>query len=471
MSKRTSHARFGCDLQPSLPARVPAVVRALARWAVLSSVASSAHAGCATAATAAEPARAEPRHSTAWQRVNCPEGAYEPEALARVRLAQARDYVAIFGQSQATPVRSYNSYEIDAAGFPCAGAGDAERCSAQLERAKQVDASCEQDQRCPNFLVAIASDRVERSSDRKDLLALLGAIDDVHEAMALAMFDGFAIRCAGTLTTSTRGTETRKLRDAFELDSEWEDCGQGVFHQRLRVSADGTLSDLGRERIGESYCSIGRRPDGLCLLPAARTDSALGAFFAAAAQLEAASVFAFERLARELVALSAPEALVAAAARSALDELRHSHAMTMLARRAGSEPGAAQVGALPVRAPFAIALENAVEGCVRETYGALLAHHQALAARDRQVRAVMAIIAEDETRHAQLAWQVAAWLEPRLPVAARAELQRARADALHQLAREVEVGLSAADAAAIGWPSAQRSLILIERMASTLALA
>jgi hypothetical protein len=48
-----------------------------------------------------------------------------------------------------------------------------------------------------------------------------------------------------------------------------------------------------------------------------------------------------------------------------------------------------------------------------ETYGASLAHHQALCARDPQVRAVMTAIAEDETRHAALSWQVAHWLELR----------------------------------------------------------
>jgi len=58
--------------------------------------------------------------------------------------------------------------------------------------------------------------------------------------------------------------------------------------------------------------------------------------------------------------------------------------------------------------------EIAVEGCVRETFGALEATFQAKNANDPQIRRVMRRIAEDETRHAALAWRVAAWIEPRL---------------------------------------------------------
>ena len=48
----------------------------------------------------------------------------------------------------------------------------------------------------------------------------------------------------------------------------------------------------------------------------------------------------------------------------------------------------------------AIAIENAVEGCVRESFGALLATWQAKTAGDARVRAAMKRIARDETRHA-----------------------------------------------------------------------
>ena len=53
--------------------------------------------------------------------------------------------------------------------------------------------------------------------------------------------------------------------------------------------------------------------------------------------------------------------------------------------------------------------ENAREGCVRETFGALIAMHQAERAGDPIIRRAMRRIAEEETRHAELAWEVASW--------------------------------------------------------------
>jgi hypothetical protein len=58
---------------------------------------------------------------------------------------------------------------------------------------------------------------------------------------------------------------------------------------------------------------------------------------------------------------------------------------------------------------LAAAIHNAVEGCVSETWAALIAHVQASHARHPAVRAVYASIAFDETRHAQLAWDLHRW--------------------------------------------------------------
>jgi len=61
-----------------------------------------------------------------------------------------------------------------------------------------------------------------------------------------------------------------------------------------------------------------------------------------------------------------------------------------------------------------IALENAVEGCVRETFAGVAATYKAAHAGDAGIAAAMRIIAQDETRHAALAWDVAAWLDGKL---------------------------------------------------------
>jgi hypothetical protein len=465
MSRRARRRPGDADFQPLLPTRVPGVVRALARWAVLSSMA-------ATPACAALDDRGEDGggggsrpSGPAFEPVECGENDWMPPVLQRVSLTRPIDYVGIY--SQALDLEGLEANVLVERGNACSGAPAAGVCDSALQASRMITPNCRDSRDCPNFLLTTAADSVARSEDRSDLLTLLGNIDSRDKALTLAIFDGFAIRCPESGSRELAGTGTREQDGVIVLHTEWEECADGIFEQSLQVAADGEVTDLGKDAIGVSMCAVGRRPFGLCTLPLPQ-GAALGAFFATSAQLEAASIYAFERLARELSALDAPAELVAAAARSALDEVRHARAMTELARRWGAEPSAPRVARLPLREPFAIALDNAVEGCVRETYGALLAHHQALSARDPQVRAAMAAIAEDETRHALLSWQVASWLEPRLPVAARQLLAAARADAQAQLLREVDPGLSTSDARAIGWPPPHVERALIERLGDAL---
>jgi hypothetical protein len=83
--------------------------------------------------------------------------------------------------------------------------------------------------------------------------------------------------------------------------------------------------------------------------------------------------------------------------------------MRAWARAHRAKPARVAVSAPVQRSLEQLAVENAVEGCVRETYGALLATWQARAAAEPRVRAMMAAVAVDETRHAQLAWDLDAW--------------------------------------------------------------
>jgi len=86
----------------------------------------------------------------------------------------------------------------------------------------------------------------------------------------------------------------------------------------------------------------------------------------------------------------------------------------------------------------AMVLENAREGCVRETYGAVVAGWQARTTQDAQVREEFGRIAGDELRHAELAWAVDAWAAERLTPAEQRRVQEARLEAFHELERLVE---------------------------------
>lgn len=81
-----------------------------------------------------------------------------------------------------------------------------------------------------------------------------------------------------------------------------------------------------------------------------------------------------------------------------------------------------------------VAIENAVEGCVRETYGAVQGLVEAQTSRDRGIRRAMKSIAADECRHAELAWAVHAWAMPRLNANERLLVERAMKGAIAQVA-------------------------------------
>jgi hypothetical protein len=181
-------------------------------------------------------------------------------------------------------------------------------------------------------------------------------------------------------------------------------------------------------------CVTGRRPAGICA-PLLFETHGPGSYFAELARLESASVDAFRILRDELRAHGAPKKLVRAAARAARDEVRHTHATAALARRFGARTRGNAIERGTVRSIEAIALENAVEGCVRETYGALLATWQAQAARDPVVRAAMTRIARDEIKHAALSWSIGRWLEQRLDREARDKVDRARQVAVAEILR------------------------------------
>lgn len=200
---------------------------------------------------------------------------------------------------------------------------------------------------------------------------------------------------------------------------------------------------------GGFNCPVeGRRPGGLTPLDQLHATSAAGAWLAQAAWLEAASVHAFARLARELAGRGAPRALVRGALAAAGDEIRHTALMTRLARRYGGTVPAPEVGAFAERPLEALAIENAVEGCVRETWGAVIALWQSHTARDAEVRRAFRTIASDEIRHAALAWAIDRWAAPLLDDDARARAGAAREAA----ARELLEGGETAALPALGIP-------------------
>jgi hypothetical protein len=229
------------------------------------------------------------------------------------------------------------------------------------------------------------------------------------------------------------------------------------------VAADGEAIAVDCDK-----CSVmGRRPAGLARARA-KGRSPLGAFFGHAAHLEAASVEAFASLAEELTALGAPAELARAAERSARDEERHARLTGHIARRHGGEPPGVRVARRRSRSLEAMAIENAVEGCVRETFGALAASWQAAHARDPLIARTMASIARDETRHAALAWAIARWVEPRLDARTRRRIVAARRRAVRTLRRQARAVVPAVLVQRAGVPASPDAAKMLDALEAAL---
>jgi hypothetical protein len=147
--------------------------------------------------------------------------------------------------------------------------------------------------------------------------------------------------------------------------------------------------------------------------------AAVARHFAGAALMEHASIAAFARFSLQLLALGAPSDLVMEAARAMADETRHARLCFGLAERYGlrsAAPGALDVaGALGDVELLGIVEMVTLEGCIGESAAALEAAWAAEAALDPVVKDALAGIAEDEARHAALAFRFVAWAAQRDP--------------------------------------------------------
>lgn len=207
--------------------------------------------------------------------------------------------------------------------------------------------------------------------------------------------------------------------------------------------------------------SDGRRYDALDDA-AAPVAGDVASYLARTAFFEAASIDAFEILARELRASGAPRALVRGCFAARGDEVRHARMARNVAKRHGAVhlpmPEAGDV--LP-RSLAALAIENVVEGCVREAFGVVLGLWQAVHAPTQELRAFFAQLAEDEARHAALAWSVDTWARAQLDASTNARIDRARDAALEALA----TSLAEVPVEGLGLPSPRDARVLFDAFA------
>jgi hypothetical protein len=208
--------------------------------------------------------------------------------------------------------------------------------------------------------------------------------------------------------------------------------------------------------VAQEYFCKGRRPLGF-------VEDGIGSYLGRCARLEAASVAAFRELAAQLVRFAAPAELVRRCAAAAIEEEGHAALLAGLAGEdvegvAWRDDGASLL---------AVATHNAVEGCVHEAWAAVEAAWQARAATDPRLRAAMARIAAEEAEHAQLAWDLHAWLIGQLEEDERTAVIAGQRAALERLPRSVATD----GPAELGMPEAGVLRAMATRFAAGLAAA
>lgn len=378
---------------------------------------------------------------------------------------------------------------VELAGEPCASASDPASCSARVEDVRQAALRNDHSHVIPGALLlatgvdgshreqleqqtitvseptsapagdgASAASDVTTIDDIDELLAFLGRIDTPNEAaLIMSANEGPGVSCNLQLD----GRDYVADVEGAVGDSL---CPPTLQRYEMRVTPDGVYS---KTAVGSPYLGtgcVGRRPDGLCVAPPADTHETAGRWLARTARLEAAAVAAFVLLARELDALGAPAALITRLRRAAREEIAHAEQMAALARARGAEPLPAVVVPPARRSVLDIALENAVEGCVRECWGALCARFQAEAASAADVRAAFIRVAREEAEHAQLSRDVATWLDARLTAPERVTVATARRDAVDQLRTELDRDVPVDTCAELGLPTRAQALRALDAL-------
>ncbi len=287
--------------------------------------------------------------------------------------------------------------------------------------------------RTGNALVVIDEAGAESVFDSP---AALGPIDSPQKAMAAVWIDArYVLANPEDNPLSIRTGFVSEVPGGWEvithLHEEEGDCASMMAHHyqvRLLVRPDGAIEETARAETAQNRVDgchpLGRRPEGFVDCPSGGT---LRGLLARMVHQEAESVRAFDRLGRELRAHGAPDELVRAAAKAADDERRHARLGVELATALQFEVGGFEVDApsdalepLPIRSLAACAMENALEGCVGETYAAAVALYQSAHAQWAPARRVFAEIAEDELDHAALAHACKTFFDSKLSASERA---------------------------------------------------
>jgi hypothetical protein len=360
--------------------------------------------------------------------------------------------------------------KLHGSGKLCGTAKDQAKCNAEVAAKKALStdpANCSQIEVPFGYTGCKASYLVTTRGDAVDVVLTDNAfvqksLTTLGEVLIAANFVGTNYSCQYDLPPTYDDLGKGKYRVVGRTIGGY--CGEQLKNIVETSSSDapGATTKFIEKQQSTQPCAIGRRPEGLCdLIGAGGQQHPVGEFFAEAAKLEAASVHAFATMHRELAALGADAQLLERVESARKDEVRHTSLTVALARRYGTAPKRATIARAKSRSVLEIALENAVEGCVRETYGAVVAAYQARVAQDPAIAAALAEIAVDEAAHAQLSWDVADFLDAQLSGIEREQVSTARVRAAEQLHNELAIDVCDELQGAAGLPNSMLAQSLL----------
>lgn len=205
------------------------------------------------------------------------------------------------------------------------------------------------------------------------------------------------------------------------LGTDW--CERGLSDRRLAPSGS-PLSPRERQWVGDRWSEMGL--------------------------MEHASIAAFARFTLQLLHVGAPRDLIERSQQAMLDETLHTQLCFALASRYLERPvGPGRLlmdAALQETELTQIVVTTFREGCVGETVAALEARAALDGAADPDVKRTLARIADDELRHAELAWRFVRWAlreqGPTLRAALAGEVRRLE----HELGQSPESAARATSA-------------------------
>ncbi len=342
---------------------------------------------------------------------------------------------------------------------PCTEALDPSACNESFDRLEfpvvyqRGPGSASED-----FFVTTIADRILLLTTQENLSLAFGPIDTPAEAQFVCRALGFP--CDELPKKSGANFTAQGSRMV-------SDCPITTATVAITITPDAAVTEKELSRTESNSC-IGRIPEGFVgFSPTSTHDNDVAAFLSLNCQLECAAVTAFEIIAAELQAFNAPPDLIHRALAAALDEIEHTNLTLAQALRHGGSPQAPQIEPRPLRNLYDFALDNATEGCVRETFGVAFARFQAATAQDPALAALSARIADDESRHAQLSWDIAAWCAPQLSPSQRLTLLSAQRTAISNLLASAGSNHTPSLGLIAGVPSPDAARALINALSSS----